>query len=293
MKLAILLVSCAFVFGQNTSPTSETKATAPDEKPQNRDFGLGTGIQGKHFGAVDILSDTQGVDFGQYLQRILQDVRRNWYILIPPSAEMKKGKLAIEFAIMKDGQVARMRLVATSGDVVLDRAAWGGITASNHFPPLPSDFTGPYLALRVRFYYNPDRSDLDQNPILRETQTLQQPSKSGIAVSISPLFFLQDSVACHGNSDTLGCITPPRQAYAPEPKYPESERKAGHQGTVTLMLVVGSDGVPHDIRVAQTLSPDLDQATVDAVKEWKFTPAIKDGKPTPVQIAIKVGFHLY
>ena len=127
---------------------------------QEGDFGLGTGAHGRQQGALDILSDTQGVDFGPYLQRILQDVRENWYHLIPQSAEMKKGKLAIEFAITKDGKVADMRLIATSGDVALDRPAWGSITASNPFPPLPSEFTGPYLALRFRFYYNPDKADL-------------------------------------------------------------------------------------------------------------------------------------
>ncbi len=127
---------------------------------QEGDFGLGTGAHGREQGALDILSDTQGVDFGPYLQRILQNVRDNWYHLIPESAEMKKGKLAIEFAITKDGKVADMRLVASSGDVALDRPAWGSITASNPFPPLPSDFTGPFLALRFRFYYNPDKTDL-------------------------------------------------------------------------------------------------------------------------------------
>lgn len=127
---------------------------------QEGDFGLGTGAHGRQQGALDILSDTQGVDFGPYLQRILQDVRENWYHLIPESAEMKKGKLAIEFAITKEGQVADMRLVASSGDAALDRPAWGSITASNPFPPLPSEFTGPYLALRFRFYYNPDKADL-------------------------------------------------------------------------------------------------------------------------------------
>jgi TonB family protein len=73
---------------------------------------------------------------------------------------MKKGKLQIEFAITKDGKVADMRLTAGSGDIALDRAAWAGISASNPFPPLPTDFTGPYLALRFRFYYNPDKTDL-------------------------------------------------------------------------------------------------------------------------------------
>jgi TonB family protein len=127
---------------------------------QEGDFGLGTGAHGRQLGALDILSDTQGVDFGPYLARILQDVRENWYHLIPESAEMKKGKLMIEFAITKEGQVADMKLVASSGDVALDRPAWGSITASNPFPPLPSEFTGPYLALRFRFYYNPDKADL-------------------------------------------------------------------------------------------------------------------------------------
>jgi TonB family protein len=83
-------------------------------------------------------------------------VRKNWIRLIPESDQMKKGKLAIEFAITKDGKVAGMKLVGSSGDVALDRAAWGGITASNPFPPLPSEFGGPYLALRFRFYYNLD-----------------------------------------------------------------------------------------------------------------------------------------
>jgi TonB family protein len=127
---------------------------------QQGDFGLGTGAHGRQLGNLEVLSDTQGVDFGPYLQRILQEVRENWYRAIPESAEMKKGKLQIEFAITKDGKVADMRLTASSNDVALDRAAWAGISASNPFPPLPSDFTGPYLALRFRFFYNPDKADL-------------------------------------------------------------------------------------------------------------------------------------
>ncbi len=112
---------------------------------------------------LDILSDTMGVDFGPYLSRVLHDVRINWYNLIPEVARaplMKRGKVSIEFAIMRNGQVAGMRLTGPSGDVSLDRAAWGGITASNPFPPLPGEFRGSYLALRFHFYYNPERNEL-------------------------------------------------------------------------------------------------------------------------------------
>lgn len=110
---------------------------------------------------------------------------------------MKKGKLAIEFAIRKDGKLAEMCLVDTSGDVALDRSAWEGITASNPFQPLLGEFTGPYLAMRFRFFYNPDKSDLDGSAkeILPETahtndgtpisSTPSIPSKSDVAVNIS------------------------------------------------------------------------------------------------------------
>lgn len=127
------------------------------------DFGFGGGGAGR-LGNIDVLSDTEGVDFGPYLARVLESVRMNWYNLIPEVARaplMKRGKLAIQFVITKDGKVAGMQLIAPSGDVALDRAAWGGITASNPFPPLPNEFRGPYLALRFRFYYNPGKEELN------------------------------------------------------------------------------------------------------------------------------------
>jgi TonB family protein len=130
----------------------------------NGDYGLHPGAQPTQVvGPLDVLSDTMGVDFGPYLTRVLHDVRENWYNLIPEAARapiMKKGKVSIEFVILKDGKVAGMHYVAGSGDVALDRAAYGGITASNPFPPLPGEFGGPYLALRFHFFYNPDKSDL-------------------------------------------------------------------------------------------------------------------------------------
>ena len=63
----------------------------------------------------------------------------------------------IECAIAKDGKLADMFLVARPkpDDDALARAAWGGITKSKPFPPLPSEFPGLFIALRFRFEYNP------------------------------------------------------------------------------------------------------------------------------------------
>jgi TonB family protein len=128
------------------------------------DYGAGPGGRARTLGALDVLSDTQGVDFGPYLSRVVDAVRRNWYTIIPEAARaplLKRGKVAIEFAILPDGRVAGMKITGVSCDVSLDRAAWGGITASNPFAPLPSEYHAPYLALRFRFYYNPQKGDIE------------------------------------------------------------------------------------------------------------------------------------
>jgi outer membrane biosynthesis protein TonB len=108
------------------------------------------------YGDVEILNDTMGVDFGPYLQRVLYTIRKNWINLIPEGAQSKKGKLAIQFAILPDGSIRGMQGVLGSGDVVLDRAAWGGITNSDPLDRLPTDFKGDFLQLRILFFYNLD-----------------------------------------------------------------------------------------------------------------------------------------
>jgi TonB family protein len=128
------------------------------------DYGAGPGGTARAQGNLEVLSDTQGVDFGPYLSRVLQAVKMNWYNLIPEEARaplLKRGKVSIEFVITKDGKVEGMNLRSPSGDVALDRAAWGGITASNPFAPLPSEFHGPYIALRFHFYYNPAKGEIE------------------------------------------------------------------------------------------------------------------------------------
>jgi TonB family protein len=122
---------------------------------------------------------------------------------------------------------------------------------------------------------------------------------------LRPMAIAQDSAAidlspekhvpiCRGkDSDVPDCVTPPHQTYAPDPKYPEKARRAHDRGHVILQLVVGTDGLPSDIKVDRGLTPELEKAAIDAVRKWKFTPANKDGHPVPVQIKVEVSFNLY
>jgi periplasmic protein TonB len=90
-----------------------------------------------------------------------------------------------------------------------------------------------------------------------------------------------------------GGVSAPRELYAPEPEYSEEARKAKYQGTCVLYVIVGADGRPRDLRVARSLGLGLDEKAIEAVKTWKFDPAMKDGKPVAVAISVEVEFRLY
>ena len=109
-------------------------------------------------GGVEVLSDTQGVDFSSWLMRWHRETERTWDPLIPDEVNppiLKSGAVIIRFKVLPNGRVmdGSMVLEGRSGDTGLDRAAWGAITGSN-YPPLPREFHGPYLELRAVFLYN-------------------------------------------------------------------------------------------------------------------------------------------
>lgn len=90
-----------------------------------------------------------------------------------------------------------------------------------------------------------------------------------------------------------GGISAPTAISAPDPGYTEEARKAKKQGTCVLWLIVDSAGHPRDIKVVRGLGLGLDEKALEAVRNWRFQPALKDGKPVDVQISVEVEFHLY
>jgi TonB family protein len=90
-----------------------------------------------------------------------------------------------------------------------------------------------------------------------------------------------------------GSVSAPRAIETPDPEYSEEARKAKYQGTCVLWLIVDPDGKPRDIKVARALGMGLDQKAMEAVRNWRFSPAMKDGRPVPVQINVEVNFRLY
>lgn len=74
---------------------------------------------------------------------------------------------------------------------------------------------------------------------------------------------------------------------------PSGQQKVKFQGTVILLVVVGVEGKVQNVRVTQSLDAVLDKKAVEAVQQWKFSPARMKGLPVSAQIAVEVAFHLY
>ena len=89
-----------------------------------------------------------------------------------------------------------------------------------------------------------------------------------------------------------GGVTAPVLLYKKEPEYSEEARKAKYQGTVLLYIEVDPSGKAVNIRVQHSLGLGLDEKAIEAVRQWKFKPGYKDGKPVTVAATFEVNFRL-
>jgi len=85
-------------------------------------------------------------------------------------------------------------------------------------------------------------------------------------------------------------IAPPRVTKQVPPRQ-SGNRGVRVVGSVIVALVVSSRGIPRDVRVTKGLDKEVDQNTVEAVEQWRFAPAQKDGKPVTVRISLEISFH--
>ena len=97
------------------------------------------------------------MDFNSYINRLLAKLKQNWIAVMPESFYLgDKGIVLISFRINHDGSFSAesLSIDRTSGKEPLDTAAASAIRATSPFEPLPPQFKGPNLDLRIGFYYN-------------------------------------------------------------------------------------------------------------------------------------------
>jgi TonB family protein len=90
-----------------------------------------------------------------------------------------------------------------------------------------------------------------------------------------------------------GNIKPPTKLQHVNPVYPEAMRDAGVEGTVPLEALIGADGGVASVRVITAqVHPDLAQAAMAAVRQWRFSPTLLNGRAVEVVMNVSIDFQL-
>lgn len=90
-----------------------------------------------------------------------------------------------------------------------------------------------------------------------------------------------------------GSVRPPVVIYQVDPEFSEEARKAKFSGNVQVYLIVDANGNPSHVRVVRGVGMGLDEKAVEAVRQYKFKPAMMNGKPVAVDLYIDVNFQIF
>jgi TonB family protein len=99
--------------------------------------------------------------------------------------------------------------------------------------------------------------------------------------------------AIHAAKKVGGGVSAPMPIYQVEPEYSEEAKQAKFMGIVLVGLVVDANGSPQDVHVVRGVGLGLNDKAIEAVKQYKFKPAMEDGKPVAAQINIEVNFKIF
>jgi TonB family protein len=242
------------------------------------------------------------VDFTPYLRRVVAYVHGRWLLSMPNEVDrpkLKKGIVGVRFTILPDGSIGSMTLDPKSGTASFDKAAWNAIKGQGKFPPLPAEFHGPNLELRFGFFYN---MRPEEDPAVPTKNTESKPSTFDDQASLVPKHI--------GNG-----VSAPVLIHSVEPHYDEAAfetaKNAGwHFGTPVVHLVVDEQGVPANVElvhgyvlpkskddskptISQGVLDILNRNAVDAVKQYRFKPAMENGKPVAVELNVGVNVDVF
>jgi TonB family protein len=85
-------------------------------------------------------------------------------------------------------------------------------------------------------------------------------------------------------------VVPPRIVRRVQPRQPGGATQ--RSGTVLLDAVIEDDGIPRVVRVVRSLSWEMDEAAIEALEQWRFSPAERDGEPVKVRMDVEMNFAL-
>lgn len=181
----------------------------------------------------------------------------------------------------------------------LDQLA-SAIVAKDHFTAGEKEGTGVPVAITIDIQLEACKvndTDAYGNVIPKLMPRKQPLQKIGPSNNLEP-----DSVpvaALSGDSATHLSPAKPRSStiapvpiFTPEAKYTEEARMKQIQGVCLISLIINAYGSPQNIRVVRSLGYGLDGAAIEAVKSYRFKPAMRDGHPIAIPMTVEVRFRL-
>jgi TonB family protein len=208
------------------------------------------------------------------------------------------GQVIVDVVIGKNGQVRDARIARSIPE--LDGAALAAVRQSRFAQPrvdgVPSDVEATLVlafTLRrspaptddidlARFYVERADHSAAEPPLVRALETVTRENEC---------FATASNVSGMRGPRGAGTFEPPRKIKDVKPIYPGVAQKARLMGTVMIDAVIGLDGRVKCMRVLRS-APLLDQAALDAVGQWEFTPVLVSGAPVPFRMTVSVGFSL-
>jgi protein TonB len=193
----------------------------------------------------------------------------------PADAQAKSlsGVQILEATVDSSGQV--LDAIGLRGDESLMVAAMHAVLKWRYQPPLLNG--------------NPIRSlmTVTVNFTLSGVAPASAPLPAGTVTPPPPIpaAWPQNAIRVGGN------IPAPRKIIDVRPVYPEDAIANKVEGMVICEAVIGPDGKVNDVKVLRSV-PMLEQAAIDAVKQWQYTPTLLNGNPVPVIMTVTVNFTL-
>ena len=89
-----------------------------------------------------------------------------------------------------------------------------------------------------------------------------------------------------------GSVSAPRMVHLVSPEYSEEARREKFVGQVVVGLIVDTDGLPQNVHVVRGVGHGLDEKAIEAIKQYRFRPAMENGKPVPVRVNVEVNFQI-
>lgn len=208
----------------------------------------------------------------------------------PKEARKRKiqGQVVLQVTVDENGKVNRA--AGISGDLSLVNAAEEAVLKWV-FEPFMQNGQAVSVQQNVTFNFDLNRKIGEIELPLPDPKPL-----SASVVSYLPVRLRFSKAPPPGVASGVfrvgGGVSAPRILFTHDPEYSDEARRAKYQGVCVLSLIVGPDGLPRDIRVARSLGMGLDEKAIEAVRQWRFQPALKDGTPVAVAINVEVEFRL-